>query len=155
MTVADHLKRPYPGGSTRAKCTPFWGDPLYLVLLRVGFTALPVARESRELLPHVVTLARARTCGLFSVALSLGSPPLDVIQHPALWSSDFPPAAQSYRQRSSVLLCLLNERTQTNERNYCRVSEGCPVKADRPCGKAGVSYSAAAAGTPTASGTLT
>ena len=30
--------------------------------------------------------------GLFSVALSLGSPPLDVIQHPALCSSDFPPA---------------------------------------------------------------
>ena len=28
--------------------------------------------------------------GLFSVALSLGSPPLDVIQHPALCSSDFP-----------------------------------------------------------------
>jgi hypothetical protein len=27
------------------------------------------------------------------VALSLGSPPLDVIQHPALWSPDFPPLA--------------------------------------------------------------
>jgi len=26
----------------------------------------------------------------FSAALSVGSPPLDVIQHPALWSSDFP-----------------------------------------------------------------
>ena len=26
----------------------------------------------------------------FSVALSLGSPPLGVTQHPALWSSDFP-----------------------------------------------------------------
>ena len=30
--------------------------------------------------------------GIFSVALSLGSPPLDVIQHLALRSSDFPPA---------------------------------------------------------------
>ena len=29
--------------------------------------------------------------GLFSVALSLRLPPLDVIQHPALCSSDFPP----------------------------------------------------------------
>ncbi|BCS52283.1 hypothetical protein GSVR_05910 [Geobacter sp. SVR] len=29
--------------------------------------------------------------GLLSVALSLGSPPLDVIQHHALWSPDFPP----------------------------------------------------------------
>ena len=29
-----------------------------------------------------------------SVALSLMSPSLDVIQHPALWSSDFPRALQ-------------------------------------------------------------
>ena len=28
--------------------------------------------------------------GLLSVALSVGSPPLGVTQHPALWSSDFP-----------------------------------------------------------------
>gem|GEM_PF-6057187 len=31
-----------------------------------------------------------RSRRFISVALSLGSPPLDVIQHPALWSSDFP-----------------------------------------------------------------
>ena len=31
--------------------------------------------------------------GLLSVALSVGSPPLAVSQHPALWSSDFPRAA--------------------------------------------------------------
>jgi hypothetical protein len=31
--------------------------------------------------------------GLFSVALSCGSPRLAVSQHPALWSSDFPPAS--------------------------------------------------------------
>jgi hypothetical protein len=30
---------------------------------------------------------------LLSVALSVGSLPLGVIQHPALWSSDFPPCA--------------------------------------------------------------
>jgi hypothetical protein len=30
---------------------------------------------------------------MFSVALSVRSPCLDVIQHPALWSSDFPQAA--------------------------------------------------------------
>ena len=30
-----------------------------------------------------------------SVALSLGLPPLDVIQHPALWSSDFPQTAEN------------------------------------------------------------
>jgi hypothetical protein len=31
--------------------------------------------------------------GLVSEALSLGLPPLGITQHPALWSSDFPPAA--------------------------------------------------------------
>lgn len=44
-------------------------------------------------LPPGATLAsmRARAAGLFfSVALSVGSPRLDVIQHPALWSPDFP-----------------------------------------------------------------
>ncbi len=33
--------------------------------------------------------------GIFSVALSLGSPPVAVSDHPALWSSDFPPARRS------------------------------------------------------------
>jgi len=31
-----------------------------------------------------------RNGGIFSVALSLGSPPLRVTEHHALWSSDFP-----------------------------------------------------------------
>ena len=47
-----------------------------------------------ELLPRHFTLTtrrRERLRGRFvSVALSLGSPPLAVSQHPALWSSDFP-----------------------------------------------------------------
>jgi len=38
-------------------------------------------------------LPRANRGGLVSVALSLGLPPLGITQHPALWSSDFPPAA--------------------------------------------------------------
>ena len=33
---------------------------------------------------------RSGTGGIFSVALSVGSPPLGVTQHPVLWSSDFP-----------------------------------------------------------------
>jgi len=37
---------------------------------------------------------RRRAGGMFSVALSLGSPPVAVSDHPALWSSDFPPAAR-------------------------------------------------------------
>src|SRR5215831_2276499 len=47
---------------------------------------LPAAR-----LPATSCRSARRPGGLFSVALSLGSPPLDVIQHPALWSPDFPP----------------------------------------------------------------
>ena len=37
-------------------------------------------------------LPRETRGGMFSVALSLGSPPVAVSDHPALWSSDFPPA---------------------------------------------------------------
>jgi hypothetical protein len=37
------------------------------------------------------------------VALSLGSPPLDVIQHPALWSPDFPPLAVGQERSSDPL----------------------------------------------------
>jgi hypothetical protein len=76
-------------------------EPLYLVLLRVGFTALHVTMECRELLPHAFTLTCAYACGFLSVALSLGLPPLDVIQHPALWSSDFPPAIK----RPPAIIC--------------------------------------------------
>ncbi len=88
--VADGLQRP-----TRE----LWaGRPQtlpYLALLRVGFTELPVSPP--ELVSSYLTVSplpprRGRDGGLFSVALSLGSPPLGVTQHPALWSSDFPPA---------------------------------------------------------------
>ncbi len=49
--------------------------------------------------------------GLFSVALSLRLPPLDVIQHPALCSSDFPPRrvrrqTASARRPSCPLACI-------------------------------------------------
>ncbi len=39
-----------------------------------------------------------------SVALALGSPPLGVTQHPALWSPDFPPVAPAGRDRRSGTL---------------------------------------------------
>jgi len=83
--------------------------PLYLVLLRVGFTELPMSplelvRSYRTVSPlpgHGVRRCCIQRChgacrpgGLLSVALSLGLPPLDVIQHPALWSPDFPPLAR-------------------------------------------------------------
>jgi hypothetical protein len=110
-----------PGGIGRATLIPLcptWkeaGWPPYLVLLRVGFTKLPMSpsglvRSYRTVSPLPGTYCRAARRsprgpgGLFSVALSLGSPPLDVIQHPALWSPDFPPFAMS-EERSSDLLC--------------------------------------------------
>ena len=44
-----------------------------------------------ELLPRHFTLTRPKAGGIFSVALSLGSPPVAVSDHPALRCSDFPP----------------------------------------------------------------
>src|SRR5258705_12999847 len=60
-----------------------------MVLLRVGFAVPPPSPEGRCALtaPFHPYLLRG---GLFSVALSSGSPRLAVSQHPALWSSDFP-----------------------------------------------------------------
>lgn len=64
---------------------------LYQVLLRVGFTPTISRHTASELLPHFFTLT-CQNRRLFSVALSLESPPQDVILHPALRSSDFPHA---------------------------------------------------------------
>jgi hypothetical protein len=43
-------------------------------------------------LPYKIGLTAFLWGGIFSVALSLGSPPVAVSDHPALWSPDFPPA---------------------------------------------------------------
>lgn len=61
---------------------------------------LPCDRRCRrpgELLPRLFTLTArfARSGGMFSAALSLGSPPPAVSWHSVLWSSDFPPAARA------------------------------------------------------------
>ena len=71
------------------------GPPLmfsYLVLLRVGFTKL--SRSPGKLVSSYLAFSPLPACagGIFSVALSLGSPPVAVSDHPALRSSDFPPA---------------------------------------------------------------
>ena len=95
--VACCLKRHYPRTSN---------GPLSNVLLfglapdRV-YQAFPVTRETGELLPHLFTLTPIDSKnayprgGIFSVALSLGSPPVAVSDHPALRSSDFPPARKT------------------------------------------------------------
>ena len=64
-----------------------------------GLPCQPCRQGCGELLPRLFTLTPLRSAsrtspggGIFSVALSLGSPPVAVSDHPALWSSDFPPA---------------------------------------------------------------
>src|ERR1700730_5090422 len=55
--------------------------------------AARVTPDAGALLPHRFTLTCAgkpAIGGLFSVALSCGSPRLGVTQHPALWSPDVP-----------------------------------------------------------------
>src|SRR5262245_13040529 len=76
--------------------------PLYAVLLRVGFTEPapspePLVRSYRTVSPLPAARPTRVGCGapaggLLSVALSVGSRPLGITQHPALWSSDFPQA---------------------------------------------------------------
>ena len=72
-----------------------WGLPQPISHLTAG-----------KLLPHHFTLTlamRLDACGwrYLSVALSLGSPPLAVNQHPALWSSDFPRTTTPLTQRAA------------------------------------------------------
>ena len=88
--------------------------PPYLDLLRMGFAwpaPSPAPRWALTLrlaagpppppfhpclcAPGGREAARPAIGGVFSVALSVGSPPLAVSQHPALWSPDFPPHATS------------------------------------------------------------
>src|SRR5579872_6110001 len=71
-----------------------------------GVCRAVAARAGRgALLPHRFTLAsRLRGIGgLFSVALSVALPRLDVIQPAARWSSDFPPSRFAGRRSSDPL----------------------------------------------------
>ncbi len=63
-----------------------------------GLPVSCVTTRDSELLPHYFTLTRRCSLwgGVFSVALSLGSPPVAISNRPALWSSDFPPCYNLY-----------------------------------------------------------
>ena len=117
--VAGCLVRPNPEAFRRATCLPHQptlpgrvrsGTPPYLVLLRVGFAEsrcrhrdwCALTAPFHPYQARCTLTSRSVRCpgGLFSVALSLGSPPLEVIQHPALRSPDFPPPA--FRQRAII-----------------------------------------------------
>jgi hypothetical protein len=66
----------------------------YSVLLPVGFAVPPPSPEARCALTapfHPCRCGLPRAGGLFSVALSLGSPPAAVSRHRDPWSPDFPP----------------------------------------------------------------
>ena len=89
------LGRRLPGVSSGLTREPRAGHPNALLFgLAPGGVcqAGAVTRAAGELLPHRFTLTALAGGGLFSVALSVGLPPLGVTQHPALWSPDFPPA---------------------------------------------------------------
>jgi hypothetical protein len=72
-----------------------------LTLLRVGFTEPP--QSPAALVVSYTTVSplppRGRGGGLFSVALSRGSPRVGVTDHPALWSPDLPHRACARRDR--------------------------------------------------------
>jgi len=82
--VADRLKRRNP--RTLGRAAPF----SYSVLLRMGFTRLSRS-PGKPVSSYLAFSPLPSTGGIFSVALSLGSPPVAVSDHPALRSSDFPP----------------------------------------------------------------
>ena len=88
------------------------GQPSSAFLLGLAparvYRAAPVAQDAGGLLHHRFTLARrVSPGGLFSVALSLGFPPLGFPQWPALRSPDFP---QRERRPLRDLLALSPDR---------------------------------------------
>ena len=114
--VNDHLSRPCVAAWLKQP-TWNWRAAICLcsVLLRMGFTCAPAVTSravvSYTALPPLPAYGRR----YISVALSLESPPPDVIRHPALWSPDFPrltpfvlPAAIIYptRKHKNILTFL-------------------------------------------------
>jgi len=73
----------------------------------MGFTELPASPSalvsSYLTLSPLPAVAKAPAGGLLSVALSLGSPPVPVRDHPALRSPDFPPARHNWRTGDRLL----------------------------------------------------
>ncbi len=99
MPIARHLKRPTRGLGRAARYVPLFG------LAPSGvYPASPVTRRTGALLPHHFTLTLPKRGGILSVALAFALPRLHVMEHPALWCSDFPPAPSKRNQRSSGLL---------------------------------------------------
>src|SRR5215471_14306561 len=106
--------------------------PSYLVLLRAGFTWPAGHPAAGGLLPHHFTLTGAAG-GVFSVALSFGSPRLGVTQRPALWSPDFPPRPR----RSGAVTCPPRPKPDvTPTCPFPRRSHDWPARRHRGCARA-------------------
>ena len=95
-----------PGGFGRASLErpPIWSCSVW------GFPCPPCHQDGGALLPHLFTLATPALSppefgGVFSVALSLGSPPLAVNQHTALGVRTFLPGPDDEPRRPSGPLC--------------------------------------------------
>ena len=105
--VADSLVRSTRGASagqpSSARAGRLPKPTALLTLLRVGFTKPP--QSPAALVVSYTTVSplpcahpRVRTRRSFSVALSRGSPRVDVIDHPAVWSPDLPHRAAKARR---------------------------------------------------------
>lgn len=80
-----------PGSLGRAVLTPSRGTLPYVILLQAGFAKH--SRSPGNLVGSCPTVSPLPLCGavFFSVALSMGSPPVPFRDRLALRSSDFPP----------------------------------------------------------------
>lgn len=98
--VACSLKRHYPRTSG--------GPPLNVLLFGLApdgvYHAFSVTGKAVSSCLAISPLPEAPASGgIFSVALSLGSPPVAVSDHPALRSPDFPPADKFCRRSPDLL----------------------------------------------------
>src|SRR5205823_11994240 len=92
--VAIYLGRRSPGASSdrnpRARRATCERPPIWSCSGR-GLPGRPVAQPPVGSYPTISPLPATPAGGVISVALSFGSPRLDVTQRPALWSPDCPP----------------------------------------------------------------
>src|SRR5688572_9866389 len=125
--VAGRLQRPTRrlgrAALERLRRPPLAGTAL-LALLRVGFTEPP--RSPGMLVGSYPTVSPlpAAAGGLFSVALSRGSPRVAVSNHPALWSPDVPRRhrgadAAARSTRPSPIHCRATLQRQAARRERC------------------------------------
>ena len=97
---------PFVARRRRAWAGPALWEPIW-PCTAWGLPCLRCHHRSGGLLPHLFNLTRkvALSGGMFSVALSVGSPPLPVRKHAVLWCSDFPPPEHYTRAAITLPTC--------------------------------------------------